>query len=382
MVVMRISLLLSIVAMSSCGARTELASPEDPCASSPRAPTAFPSVACDPKTCVARAGGVLAITNDAAYFSTGISVGPSPRTTLMRASLVGGVPEPFVPDASVSSSGLLAHDASYLYFPDVVDLDSSDIPHQSLVAASLHGGPSITLANPNGETAGLVWDVQTNGEAGVFWLFAGSVFWLAHWDGSSTTALASLNDLPYGLAVSATRAFVLTLKALYAVPLSGGAAVELRGDLPGTDTAPPSFLGLNEQALFYTPDLTSIVRRELASGTETIIASNIHTVAPGGLESGPGAGGVGGIGRSGWVDASWVYFLTGPQYPIVEPETLSRVSIDGGEVEVISAATEHPPSGGVATDACNVYWLAASGPWDPAHLDSTNGPSLLMYRRK
>ncbi len=370
-------MLLSIaVTDAACGARTELGAP---CPSAPLDPVAFPPVTFVGQPGEVALGWALDVTNDAAYFAAG---GNGTQTSLARASLYGGEPEPFATDATYVA-GRLAHDASYLYFPNAGVLSPSGVYVQNVVAAPLHGGTSRTLDNPFTQEATSAWvgSIATNGDAGVFWILTGggvSEGLVAHWDGSTTTTLASFpwatptaTELTIDLAVSATQAFVLTSRALYSVPLSGGASVVLRAwppVSPASSPHEPQIVAINDQALFYSLDAASIVRRDIGSGDERTIVSGLTFESL-----------TWGAGRVGWADSSWVYFVTG--LPLGYQTTLSRVKVDGGEVEVLWDSPVRPPSLAVAGDACSIYWLTASAPTPPVD-NMMNGPSILMYRRK
>lgn len=239
-------------------------------------------------------------------------------------------------------------------------------------------GPSVFGAM-SGNLPSSVSTIATNGDAGVFWIVTGggvSEGLVAHWDGAATTTLASFPwapptapELTIDLAVSATQAFVLTSRALYSVPLSGGPSVVLRAWPPVSPMSypQPQIVALNERSLFYSLDATSIVRRDLGSGDEHTIVGGLTLQSL-----------LWGSGHIGWADASWLYFLTGY---LGDTWTLSRAKVDGGEVEVLWDSTARPPSLAVAGDACSIYWLAASAPTPPGD-DMMNGPSILMYRRK
>ena len=373
------TVLLSIaVTGAACGARTELGAP---CPSAPIDPVAFPPVTFAGQATLL--GWALDVTDDAAYFAASGSLTDYPSyysRTLARAPLGGGEPEPFATDATYAE-GMLAHDASYLYFPNAAVLGPSGVYVQNVVAAPLHGGPSRTLDNPPAPSQQRwLGSIGTNGDAGVFWIVTGPGFsdgLLAHWDGTTTTTLASFPsgpsttpELTLDMAVSATQAFVLTSHALYSVPLSGGTPLELRAWPPVSPMsyAQPQIVALNDQSVFYSLDAATIVRRDIGSGDEHTIVGGLT------LESL-----LYGSGRIGWADSSWLYFVTGR--PLGDLWTLSRVRVDGGEVEVLWDSTARPPSLAVVGDACSIYWLTASAP-TPYGNDMMNGPSILMYRRK
>ncbi len=57
------------------------------------------------------------------------------------------------------------------------------------------------------------------------------------------------------------------------------------------------------------------------------------------------------------------------------------MGVAGGATETLWDMVDRPPTGAVATDACNVYWLAASSA-DPQPGSTFDGPSILMFRGK
>jgi hypothetical protein len=218
----------------------------------------------------------------------------------------------------------------------------------------------------------LVFDIAAHPVAGVLWLrlegtFMDGTMSLVRWDGASTTTLASFvldADAETSLAVSATEAFVLTHSGLYAVPLDGGAAAKLR-DVPAASF--PQIVAIDESWLFYSPEGTSIVRRDLASEEEITLAEGLALEAQV-------------SGTRGWADATWLYFATGDPQSF-GPAKLLRMSVVGGAAETLWDVPDRHPTGAVATDACNVYWLAASAA-EPQPGSAVDGPSILMFRRK
>jgi hypothetical protein len=364
-----VALLVATGALTGCGGRSEL--DVGPCVS-PLEPTALPVVTFGGVAW--GAGSSLVVTDDAVYYDVGIHIGTA-QSAIARAALVAGEPDGSTPTQVAAdtpfSFGPLAHDATNLYFPNAGVYTGKDPPpsmqigHQEIVALPLAGGPIQTLDNPAKPTLFDITNVAGAPRGGVVWLLrGGGGMVLARWDGTATASLASFADSAFSVAASASEAFVMTTTALYAVPLAGGAASKLR-DVPMGPDGYGQILGINDRSLFYSPEGATIVRRDLASGQERMLTDGL--VLPW-LHS----------GQTSWADATDLYVVTGPPYI---PQKLWRMSVEGGASEVIWDSHDKPPAGPVVTDACNVYWLAASSPF-PLDTSGGNGPSILMYRKK
>lgn len=361
-----------VVAASGCGARTELeiVRLDGPCAFAPATPVAISPLVHAGYSYYP--GAALTVTTDHVYFDTGVVLGTA-RSGISRVAIAGGAPDAATvtvfPTNSDYFAGPLAQDGTDLYFPSAPSQGMpGEFNTENVLAESLEGGPLRMLAHPVQPTRALVNDLSTNGTRGVFWLEwngqSTDSSRLAHWDGSKLTTVSSFSEPAATLAVDADRAFVATSLALYAVPLSAGpSAIH---SVLREDGNPPQLLGLNGDALFYSPDATSIVRRELVSGAETTLVTGAALA----LDY-PAAR------RQGFADSAWLYYAAGPSG---RPRTLFRVKVGGGPPEVIWDDPNRPPTGAVATDACNIYWLTASAPWDSG--GGINGPSLLMARAK
>lgn len=354
--------------VAACGARTELQAPYDPCALAPSAPQVV--VALPAGTVQPAAGIALTVGSGSVLFDTG--EGTVDQVPVEEGRLRGDQISSFPVNGKFGGQSL-ASDSQHVYFADVA--------LQNVVVVAAVGSPlSGTLENPTPPLDNyVISDIAVGGDDNVSWLlwcgdvnfacFGSSV--LAHWDGASTVSLATLSDPVFDivgdtLIANTTTVFVLTRTALVAVGLDGSPPMSLQS-FTGRDDR--QILGLNDDAIFYSQDGTTIIHHDLASGVETTIASQVA------LLTGAGAG-----GHHGWADKDWLYFVTGPP---LEGKELRRMPTRGGPSEVIWDAQDHPPTGAVATDACNVYWLTASATWStsqPEQLD--NGPSILMTRRK
>jgi hypothetical protein len=305
-------------------------------------------------------GAALTVTPDSVYFAAGIAIGTM-ENSIARVSLRNGTPDPsqlaLIPTDGRFTSGPIVNDGTDLYF-----VGGTSAP-QSVVALGLDGGTPRTLPDPVMPFPYLVNDLAATSGRGVLWLAwngkSSGTSSLALWDGTATSAVASFPEPPAVLVVGGVEAFVQTASALYSVPLAGGTPTELR---PVESNAYAQILGFSDGALFFSPDGSTLVRRDLSSGVESVLVTGA-ALQP-----------VVGEGHSGWVDSKWVYYPTGPSGM---PSALSRVRVVGGTPEVVWDDPDHPPSGAVATDACNVYWLTGSA---PRGMYGGGGPSILMTR--
>lgn len=106
--------------------------------------------------------------------------------------------------------------------------------------------------------------------------------------------------------------------------------------------------GVSNESLFYTPEGSSIVRRDSA-GQETTILEGAA------LATRPYSGQV-----PAWVDEAWLNYA--------QANALLRVPSVGGSLEVLVESTGIVEA--ISGDACNLYWLETSSP----------GPAALMVR--
>ena len=369
----RIRLLVGFLGVTGCGARTALdvpAVPVDPCASAPDTPITV-SIVHPSEAASFYNGSAIAITpRNGVYFETGGQIGTA-RTGVALLPLAGAQPEQgqstlvFPPNSSAPAvDGPLVADPTNFYFSGVGGTIGSLQGY--LGAQPLEGGPvSVVKVIASDSVLTDAWAIPTGG---VMWLetqvgnsaMASALFL---WDGSRTTQIASLGEAATGLVGNADDAFVMTEAHLFDVPLAGGAPIMLRPVKP-----PSQILGWDGEALFYSPDGTSVVRRDVVSGNERTLLSGLTLPA-----HGPG-------GHNGWVDSTSLYYVTDTSADV--PAVLNRIGVDGGTPEAIWSDTTHPPLGAVATDACNIYWAVASSPWGTLGTASLNGPSLLMVRAK
>lgn len=359
----------------ACGARTELPSPYDPCALAPSTQKAIAPPASGPDL---TAGAALVVANGSALFHTGETDGTPTNGVVDQVPIVQGGPRDdrltsFPANGEYGFGSPLVTDGQYVYF---LAGSGPQGGFQRVIAAPLNGAsPARTLDNPAHATPYFISGLAAAGDRGVSWVlyhwtFGGSSV-LAHWDGASTRSVATFDkdqDATVGdsLAANATTMFVLTRKALVAVALDGSTQKPLQSFAGGAGT---QILGLNAQAIFYSVDGTSIVRHDLASGAETIIAGRVALLSWS-------------VHHHGWADEDWLYFVTGDTVKGNDQgRELRRVSVSDGQMEVMWDAHDRPPTGVVATDACNVYWLTARAPWNDAGA-SRNGPCILMVQRK
>jgi hypothetical protein len=322
---------------------------------------------------LANAGAALTVAADGVYFVTGI-VDPSRQSgiEIAHVPLVNGVPDPSLlsifPTDRRYAGGPLVNDGIDLYFPRVSFHRLGFQGSPEVVVGPLDGDALFALSPLNPSPVFFVNDLSSNGDRGVFFQwngapnldapFAGA---LDYWNGTETRVVAAFSEGVGAIEIDREEAFVETASALYSVALPDGPPVKLRAVDEGGQ-----LFGLNVEAVFFAPDRTSILRRDRASGVETVLVDHVA------LQPDIGE-------HTGWADSSWLYYVTGPE---AKPDTLSRVRVGGGAPEIVWNDLEHPPSGAVATDACNIYWLTASRAWDnPAGVQGA-GPSVLMVRAK
>jgi hypothetical protein len=357
---------IPLAATTACGARTELDAPTPvlgPCAASPAAPMAI-----DPPAATAYdyfAGASIAVGSNFVLFASGIAIGTA-TGGVAKIGLMAGGPQlsslvTFATDGRFVQ-GPLVTDGIDLYFPAA---PAERVGYQgppALAAAPLDGSPLQFLASPDA-SARYVWDVAVNRQPGVF------IAWnpegpgpsaLTHWDGHQQMQIVTtFPEWTVMIVAGADTVFVQTATALYQTPLPAGPPARIRSLAPGNVNA--QLLGLNDTALFYSPDGTTIVRRDRTSGTEAMLVSGAALL--------PDVG----AGHTGWADTTWLYYVTGLA---AAPQSLRRTPVAGGPSEVLWDDPEHPPTGAVTTDACNVYWLAAGAPWSAR----SSGPTRLMVR--
>jgi hypothetical protein len=306
-------------------------------------------------------GAAIGVASRGVYFNDGqqIDFTPLSNAAAPEAAQSSGVLQSGL---SGSNAGPLVVDSTSLYFFGAMGGGSG--PYY-VGALPLSGGPPSVLRVIDN---GLPLDAWAIPAQGLLWLEApqGSLdgptaLWL--WNGIVPALVATITEPPLGVAGDAKHALVMTRTHLFDVALPGGSPLAVR-----TLGVSPRILGWYEGSLFYTPDGSTVVRRDVDAGHEVVLASEPDLTE-----------GFVAEGHFGWADSQFLYYFTSTGG---NPAALRRVPIDGGAPETLWDDPGHPPAGAVATDACNVYWLTASAPWGGAGTLSTVGPSLLMVRAK
>lgn len=338
---------LALSALLGCGARSDIelsaggaAAPPpdtdaDACPGAPDAPTPLATISgmCTGPT-------ALTIANEHLYYGVFVQCGePNGTGDIRRVPLAGGMPEDV--DSGNYDYGPIVHDTTNLYVPKVVTTPGTSW-HAGVAALPLVGGAAKILMSPSPQPGPLyVTDLWASDATGAVWLFStgspSDPTLLARSDGAGPGLVASIPGWAFELVVAGEQVFVHATHALYSVPLAGGPATELR---PLTLDA--ALLGVTASAVFFTPDGTSIVRREVATGAETTLTTgaSIHTA-------------VFANRVASWVDETGVYFGEG--------EMLKRVGLDGGAPEVLASETGRQVQA-ITSDGCDVYWgVTASG---------------------
>jgi hypothetical protein len=369
---------LPSIVLAACGARTSLAiqAPADdsgarmmmpeagadsavPCPGSPSHPTVLVSIG---KPASFDTPTVLTATGSFVYYA--VNDESNNPLAIFRAPTTGGSSERIVEGVPGCASspfgyGQLVNDGAHLFTPDEEEVSTCAGESLHVTAYDIATGTVTRLPNPPGAAPRYVTQVRAAPGGGALWLLPAVALspgdtLLARWDGTSSSIVADIPAYAFDFVVAAGRAFVRAERTLYEVALVEGRGVM---DLGPIDEMNFQFVGANDTAVFYTPDGTSLVRRDAVSGTEQTLANDVDVS--------------GRFGDSMWADDAWVYFR---QTHGADQEALARVPASGGPVEVIYDDTARGVYA-VTSDACNVYWL--SGPdYDK------NEPSALFARRR
>ncbi len=347
-----------LLALTACGARSTLSVGGDathgPCGASPTTPAVLTTFGTFEQF---RRPTAITVAGSSLYYS--INDGSNDPLSIERLPTTGGAPTEVLAGVTGCATtpfgyGPLVTDGTYLYTPDEEMVTTCTGESMRITRIDPVTGEAITLPNPSDGHIRGVAGVRASAARGVFWLApvtfqdpspAPGTTLLVRWDGTSTSMLATIAGLAFALVVAGGQAFIQTSKILYQVPIDGSAAPSVVASVGDKFR----LAGSNGEgdAIFFSPDGATIVRRDVTSGNEQILAT--------------GAGGnFDGNGDAIWTDEAWVYFVQASQ------NGLARVPVTGGDVEVLSPDEMRDGVNGVVTDACNVYWLAA--PSFPASL--------------
>jgi hypothetical protein len=366
-----------LLALLGCGARTDLATatatvtassdagvppPTDPaCAGAPAEPLLLATVGefsrYDKVTAMVVAGGAL-------FYA--VSDGGNDPLAIVRVPIGGGPVTEVVKGASGCEAtspfayGPLATDGRLLYTNDeesigctgyavrVTTIDVAtgalgslpfppgvDAEPRSLFPKALRGGGAAWVVDPGTYTGPVVVAAWTGGPT------SRVVATLPAW----TTGFERVGDTGFAATIDKGTATLL------AVPLAGGAPTAL-----GTFGPKLSLHGANDDALFFTPDGTTLARRDAATGEVTTLAIPLPT-------------------HAFHVDRDHVYTDSVGQTPTSFPAVLTRVPAKGGAPEEVWRDDARNGIQAITTDACNVYWVA--GP----DYDASAPPAVFARRR-
>jgi len=294
----------------------------------------------------------FAVTPRGAYIEV---LGVSPLL-IDRVPLQGGAPESVLmasngcPSASpFGSETTVASDGSTLYMISVDFSASCEGASPSVSTYDLATGSLGTIPPPSGTGNLNVNALRATTQRGVYYLtgteFDPSTGVLVHWDGATSTVIATLPEWSWDLQIVGEKVFVLGAHALYELPLGGGAATNIT---PVTFGQGAALLAANSTSVFYTLDGTTIVGRNVATGMTITVATPSEPM----LSS-----------TATWADDDYFYFGAGSPIDrgllrVPVGGGLLRVPMGGGEVETFWSAERRIDA--VTTVGCKVYWLAAT----------------------
>lgn len=362
----RILLALSL-ALPACGARSELALPSGDAGAAPGTCPGSP----DQPAVLAEVGmfeqfqspTAITVAGPAVYYT--VNDGSNNPLALYRLPIAGGKPVQLVAGVpgcanSPFGYGLLVTDNHRLYTPDEEMITTCAGAPLRITSIDPATGATSPLPDPADPAQRAAIQVRATATDGIFWLRPVTFLdpsspgdtQLARWDGANAAAVAAIPGRATDFVIAAGQAFVQTRDTLYAVPLVDAHTAAALDAVDDKFT----FIGSNQEAIFYSPDGASLVRRDALSGTtKTLLPSGVDTHRR--------------FADPTWADEAWVYFIRDPQ------RDLARVPAAGGDVEVLSPADGREGVTGVVTDDCNVYWLAGAS-------FSESKPPAVYARRK
>jgi hypothetical protein len=244
--------LLLALSLSSCGARSELASGIPPpvdggCLSGPSQPQVLATLGTGDS---GPSPFALAITPQAAFVEVLLAGNP---LAMERVPLGGGTSEGVIPGASACPSTSpfgaetpIVTDGTTLYMIGVTWTAACQGTTASVSTYDLATGTLGTVPPPSGTDTLDVNALRATAERGVYYLtgseFDPSVGALVHWDGATSTVIASLPEWCWDLQIVGQKVFVIGAHSLYELPIDGGTATDL---LPVTFGHGSALLGAN-----------------------------------------------------------------------------------------------------------------------------------------
>jgi hypothetical protein len=360
---------ICLLFLAGCGSRTGLpssysetadAAPPSDCPDSPDKPLELATLgdfdSYEQVTAMAVAQGYV-------YYEVGPNTIP---TGVYRVPIGGGAPTMVVHGSSgcdVSSpfaAGSLATDGRYLFGQDEVAIGCTAYPVH-VDAYDVTDGTLFELPIPPGaDSMPRAVAPQALDGGGAAWMidpgtYTGPVV-LARWTGGPTSTLvASLPSWATGFVVVAGVGFVSTIETgtvtLDAVSLANGTVTAL-----GTFGVDFALYGANDEAIFYTPDGSTLSRREAAGGAVTVLSVPLPV-------------------RASWVDRDYFYFDSSEVSPPSFPAIVMRIPAKGGPAKQIYRDDARDGVQAITGDACNVYWVAGPD-------FGTKRPPALFARRR
>ncbi len=289
----------------------------------------------------------MVVVNGTVYLAAWSEYGGAEGGFLAKVPTAGG-PLTFITEdidaGSVSPSyfgGPLVQDGVRLYYPHPT-FPPGTIIFPYVVSRPLAGGPESRIPNPVPAMTNVSAMAATgNGAAWaeVDWVnYTGS--YVLEWDGTTTTELGFVDDDLYGMFVVGQDAYLNGVKTLYVTPLAGGGLTALHSVEAGG-----GLIAANADSVFFSLDGNSVVRRDAATGAETVLVSGLDYVADGGTTP---------ARRAAYADAEYLYFGL--------EDGLHRVPVDGGDDTLVVASpvdsgTPLAQAASIAGDDCNLYWV-------------------------
>jgi hypothetical protein len=232
------------------------------------------------------------------------------------------------------AGGDLAQDGTSLYYARPTLLGTT-VSFPDLVARPIAGGPETVIPNPLGAATtttvtavaaaspGAVWAVHTQSTPPA---------WLLRWDGATTTVLGSFEDYGEKVVVVGTTAYVGGFQHIWKAAFDGGGV----NDANHTWDSGAALLAANDEAVFFTPEGRSVVRRDVTTGIESRIATGVPF----------------GQNPAAYADATALYVAT--------KQSNLRIPVGGGPWTNLHG----DPAYALAGDTCNLY-LAEPNPGFP-----------------
>jgi hypothetical protein len=374
-------LLLSIACSAACGARSELLEPRapsdagtrdvpvapgdaggcGPLSSTPTELATFGSASVvgglglDPVQLVVAGGSVyveVLDTSGSPHSIERVPLGGGASTTMLT-GMTGCNTSPF-------NVGPLVSDGTHLYTVDTESTGCSGYPRH-VTALDLADGSVATLPDPlDGPDVRVLGIVASSDRVGALWLSQDQYVAmpsanLVRWDGTSASVVGTVPGLGVDFVAAGDAGFEETYQDLFSIPLASQPLAASRIGATSIDTF--RFVAANHHAVFFARGGDTIVRRDAATGMESVVVTS-------------GAMTRARFARPGWADDEWLYYFAGTTTP-----SLVRVPEHGGASETVWS-DPHRQLVAVTSDECSIYWLAGRS------FSPTEQAPALMGRRR